>query len=60
MDDETRKKAVVDALNGDPDNKYYVYSLCKKNEDGKLIPFYIGKGEGSRVWIHEEQAISGI
>lgn len=54
MDDITKKKAIVDALNGDPDNKYYVYVLCEKTADGKLIPFYVGKGEGNRVWAHEE------
>lgn len=54
MDDYTKKKAIVDALNGDSDNKYYVYALCEKTEDGKLIPFYVGKGEGDRVWAHEE------
>lgn len=54
MDDNTKRKAIVDALNGDTDNKYYVYALCEKTEDGKLIPFYVGKGEGDRVWAHEE------
>lgn len=47
------KKAVVDVLNGVVGHEYYVYALCEKTNDGKLVPFYIGKGKGERVWAHE-------
>ena len=50
---EQEKKAVVDVLSGVVGNEYYVYALCEKTNDGKLVPFYIGKGKGERVWAHE-------
>lgn len=62
MDEKTKRMAIVDALNCDEKNKYYVYALCEKADD-KLIPFYIGKGEAYRVWDHEagqEKEINAI
>lgn len=51
---ELGKRAVVDILNGVVGYEYYVYALCEKNNEGKLVPFYIGKGKEGRVWAHEE------
>lgn len=55
MDQNLIKTEVVNTLNSDEAKGYvyYVYALCKK-ENEKLIPFYIGKGKGDRVWAHEE------
>lgn len=47
------EKEVSETLNEINDHEYYVYALCEKRGDS-LIPFYIGKGEGGRVWAHEK------
>ena len=47
--------AVADALGTDEKRKYYVYALCERNGE-QLIPFYIGKGVGNRMWNHEGDA----
>ena len=33
-------------------NKYYVYMLCRQTGE----PFYVGKGQGRRMWEHETEA----
>ena len=38
-------------------DKYYVYGLY---EEGKQLPFYIGKGEGTRLISHIDEALTGI
>lgn len=45
---------VTNMLNKYNESRFYVYALCEKNENEEIIPFYIGKGEGDRVWAHED------
>lgn len=35
---------------------YYVYVLCRPRRGGDLIPFYVGIGQGDRLFAHEAQA----
>ena len=50
---DIQKRAVVETLSKPGEgNKYYVYALCEKHGE-ELTPFYIGKGQGDRVWQHE-------
>lgn len=53
MKNYAQRKAVINTLGEDIEKKYYVYALCEKTDAGELVPFYIGKGEGERVWAHE-------
>ncbi|MEW2741473.1 hypothetical protein ABZ131_20135 [Providencia rettgeri] len=39
--------------------KFYVYALCEVNGNTR-IPFYIGKGKGSRCLTHITDALSGV
>ena len=38
-------------------DKYYVYGLY---EEGKQLPFYIGKGEGTRLISHIDEALTEV
>lgn len=38
-------------------NDYYVYAM---KEDTSSVPFYIGKGRGRRMYVHEQKAKMGI
>lgn len=38
-------------------NRYYVYGLY---EEGKKLPFYIGKGEGTRLISHIDEALTEV
>ena len=38
-------------------DKYYVYGLY---EEGKQLPFYIGKGEGARLISHIDEALTEV
>ena len=50
---ELNKELICKTLGqGNDKKKYYVYMLC----GAKNKPFYIGKGEGGRIWQHEEDA----
>jgi hypothetical protein len=50
------KRAIVDTLGQvNEEDRYYVYALCEKVNE-KCIPFYIGKGQGERIWQHEIEA----
>ncbi len=52
-DKELNKELICNTLGqGNDKKKYYVYMLC----DADKKPFYIGKGEGGRIWQHEEGA----
>lgn len=51
MDKKEMKKRIINTLeSGGEKNRFYVYALCDENHE----PFYIGKGQGERVWAHEE------
>jgi hypothetical protein len=45
---------LIDALS-DSGMPHYVYVLCEQNQD-ELIPFYVGIGQGERIFSHEDEA----
>ena len=48
---DMEKARIISTLDGDGEkNRFYVYALCDENHK----PFYIGKGQGGRVWEHEK------
>lgn len=51
------KDAIIANLGTDKDDiyRFYVYALCEKTDKNELIPFYIGKGEGGRIWNHIDE-----
>ena len=53
-DKKLNKELICKTLGqGNDKKKYYVYMLCNAKNG---MPFYIGKGEGGRIWQHEEGA----
>ena len=52
MNKEEIERCSQTLCSGGEKNKYYVYMLCRSTGQ----PFYIGKGQGRRLWRHEEDA----
>ena len=51
MKQSERERIIKKLSEGETPDKYYVYALC---DPSTHLPFYIGKGEGGRVWQHED------
>lgn len=52
MTNENIERCVQALQSGGERHKYYVYMLCRSTGQ----PFYVGKGQGRRLWDHEKEA----
>ena len=43
-------------LLSDADGPYYVYVLCVPPASAEMVPFYVGIGQASRLFAHEDEA----
>lgn len=50
MNDSVKKSIVNTLGNSGEEDRFYVYALCEDD-----MPFYIGKGQGERIWQHEKE-----
>ncbi|MBR3952562.1 MAG: GIY-YIG nuclease family protein [Oscillospiraceae bacterium] len=50
MNDSVKKSIVNTLGNSGEEDRFYVYALCEDD-----VPFYIGKGQGERIWQHEKE-----
>lgn len=54
--EKAKKDSIIQQLGDEKEkDRYYVYALCEE-KNGKMVPFYIGKGQRDRIWQHEEKA----
>ena len=53
----TTQQDLIDAIN-EAGMPHYVYVLCEMVDDNQL-PFYVGIGQGERIFAHEDEAREG-